>query len=502
MRSILPLLCSILIFTQAPNSIAQPSYDIHGIDENLFTSLNIDLQQPLSVVVQHMVHGLEQKGYFLATVMVKPEGVIAVDLGSINLIRINGFSEKVEKRIRGYLTEAMKTQQTMNNYDHALALINDMPGVAASMAFELDKEKGGYAVIISGQEGWQFGSVSVDSTPRNLFQQNRISLQQNFYNTVTGGDVVRFQGGFVSGDGKPDQTSLYLDYEFPVGNSGLFAEFSVGDVSSETAITAPTSQSFSTSTGFTFTPGGTTRHDFEGQFASLVMGYPLAHQHDGATYILANVDITRDETQGIGKTDISFAEVSAFQTYYSPDGWSYVVSVTVGGGDVDSYIDAYDGTFSRAQFHLGYIQPVKLIAAETELRLETSVQLGSSDTPNALLLALGDEQFLRGYESSTFSGANGMVSSAELAHSFKVNKSLVRHVTSFVFLDAGFVSNSDEWVSPRRPKKDNLVSTGVGASAGLTNNVSLYGYLGIPLLKDYSGATPSPRGYLRLGWSW
>lgn len=502
MKNICSYIFSFLLLLSSPLSYAQDTYSINGIDEKLFNTLNVDLDQPLTVVIQQMVHQLEQQGYFLAVVSAGTDNTIRVDLGSIEKIDFYGLSSKVQERARGYLAAAMSSTPELVHFDHALALINDMPGISVSMAFEINPATANYTLVISGEESMQFGGVTIDSSPRNLAEQNRVSLQQNFFNLFTGGDIIRLQGGYVAGDGLPSQRSLYLDYQLPIGNSGLYAEVSIGDVDTQTALTAPSSLSFVTGNGFVLTPGATTRQDFEGQFASVALGYPLSHHHDGAIYIVGNIDVTSDSTDDVGDTDIIFTEFNLLKTYYSPDGWSYVASITAGGGDVDSYLNQYDGHFTRGQFHLGFISPFELVSYETELRLELTGQLGSSDTPNALLLALGEEQFLRGYESSTFSGTDGLIGTAELAYPFYIEGSLVRQITSFVFLDAGTVTNPDRWVSPRRPKKDSLISVGFGADISLSNRFRIYGYIGAPLSEDYSGSTPDPRGYLRLDWSW
>lgn len=495
------IVCLSLLLT-SPFSSAQANFSIIGIDEKLFDSLNVDLDQPLPVVIQQMVHQLEQQGYFLALVSAGTDSTINVDLGSIDKIEFYGLSRKVQERARGYLATAITSTPELVNFDRALALINDIPGVSASMAFEINPSTAGYRLVISGEESEQFGSITIDSSPRNLGKQNRISLQQNFFNPFTGGDILRLQGGFVSGGEQPSQRSLYLDYQFPIGNNGLYAELSAGDVDAETSITGPSSVSLVTGAGFVLTPGVTTRKDFEGKSAAVALGYPLSHQHDGAVYVVGSVEATNDSTDGVGETDIVFTQSNLFKTYYSPDGWSYVASLTAGAGDVDSYLSQYEGQFTRGQFHLGLITPLPTIAYETELRFELSGQVASSDTPNAFLLSLGGEQFMRGYESSTISGTNGLLGTVELAHPFYTGSSHVKKFTPFVFLDAGTVTNPDRWVSPRRPKQESLFSTGFGAEISFTNEISIYGYMGVPLSDDYSGSTPNPRGYLRLNWSW
>jgi hemolysin activation/secretion protein len=477
------------------------TYAINGISEQEFADLQIDMSKPLIDVVQHMVHGLEQNGFFLATVTVTENHVIVVDKGLVSRVEISGLDEKAEKQARAYLSAAISTAPNINSFDRALALINDMPGVSASMVFERDATQGDFTVVISAYQYSNFGGLSLDSSPRNLFQQNRLSLQQSLNNVFTGGDIVRAQGSFVHGDSKPDQRSLYVDYEFPIGASGLYAEASLGDVNTETALTGPSSLSFVTGTGFVLTPGRVTRHNFDGQLASFTLAYPLIREHDTATYLISDFDYSKDKTEGVGDTIIRIAELGAMHSFYSPAGWSYVVSMMMAVGETASYLDAYDGNFRRMQLHAGYILPFKLISAQTELRLEAYGQLSSVDTPNALLLSLGDEDFLRGYESSTFVGNNGTIFTAELARPIALTDSFAEQVTSFVFVDAGYVDNPTKWQMDRRPAGDTLVSAGVGADVYLTTNLAVYGYLAAPLSETYETKTPSPRAYLRLNWS-
>jgi len=499
---IIPLSFLFTFHACAQDDVRQAHVQINGVDNALIKSLGVELGQSSESLRGDLVHALEQNGYIGARVFATSTTSLSVDLGSIKIVTINGVRKIVEERIHLYLLPALDGPPRIQKLDHALALINDMPGVVANFALHFLEEENTYELIVDAQEFEQAGAISVDSTPRNLFSQNRVSLQQNFNNVLVGGDLIRFQGSFVNGNGSPNQYSYYGAYLFPVGDQGAFIEVDGGDIKTETNVHGA-SQAVITTSGFTILPGTVSKTNFDGVIASINFGYPLERSHSGGTYILSGVDYSSDRTARVGNITNWTADISLYRNYHGASGESWAGGITLVGGRTNSYLPNHDGSFGQLQFGGGYIHPVKVISPQTEIRIEAYGQISTINTPDAKTLGLGSIDFLRGYETSTFVGTSGMHGTVEIAHSYFLFNDVIESITPFLFGDYGVVQNPNQKKNlTNRPKNDGLLSAGLGASVNLRNNLLLEGYVGAPLLADAGGNVPSPRAYMKMVWGW
>jgi hemolysin activation/secretion protein len=489
--------------TTHPAMSDETAVSVYGLAPELYEQFSLTPNTTASQVVLELQHSLEQAGYVLADVRLYADNKVGVTLGQVREIQINGLGERSAARARSYLEPLIESgKNRLDQFDHALSLVDDLPGITASMAFERMENPGEYRLVINASEQKHAGAVWLDSTPRNLFDQNRITLQEDVHNIFTGGDIFRFQGMYMSGGGEPDADSIYLSYQAPVGTEGTYAEFSIADYETETQMRGR-STSVISNTGFTIVPGAVTNHDFEGQAASLTVGYPVLRNHDHSKYIVAEIDYNDDKTTSVGDTETWAGDLTWFQDYHSPDGSSLAFGVSLGGGYTDSYIDSDDGNFHHLQAGVGYIHPLTDWSPTSELRFEMYGQLSSNDTPNSKLFGLGGTDFLRGYDSSALMGNSGLAGTVELAKGYYFTDETVAYAAPYVFLDFGAVKNpSDRSNASNRPDDGELASIGFGTRIGLRNAVSLEGYVAQPLMDDHNGDTPSATAYLKATWSW
>ena len=438
----------------------------------------------------------------MAVTKITNKGEIVVFYGAIKEVSVVGFSEKVTVRIRQYFSSIATEKPNIKSIDRALALVNDIPGVAATVAFRKIDGDGNFEAVITGIEERQSGQVYVDSVARMPGGDTRYQIFQNFHSVFTGGDLVRLQGSFVDAENSPNQRSIYGSYTYPLTVSGTYLEFSAGDFQTEVPIEG-TSTIITTNTGFSILPGVSTRHGFEGQSASLTIGHPFIRTHDKAAYVLGSIDWSDDETGAVGDTETISGDVSVFYREENANGQSYAVGATLGMGHADSFHSGDTGDFGYLQGSLGVIVPLEEIAPHTEFRFELFGQIATADTPSSKLIGLGSEEFLRGYENSTFLGSTGLSGSLEIAHSFYPVNKTINVITPFAFFDFGTVRNdSSKATSISRPKSDSLASAGIGLRMSLFDRASVEGFVGQPLMEDATGKTPSPRLYMRLGWGW
>lgn len=475
---------------------------IIGLDAEKHLADKINLKNVPEIVAHELKYLLEKEGYILATPKITGEQEITVSYGAIKNVAISGFSENVTAKIEAYFSQASTEKPRIGDIDTALALINDMPGVVATVAFKKLDDNGNFEAVVTGVEQRQSGQVVYDNTSRTIGRDNRFQLFQNFNSVFTGGDLIRLQGSFVDAEDSPNQRSVFGSYTYPLTLSGTYVEVSAGDFQTEVPVEGSSSV-VTTNTGFSILPGAVSRHDFEGQSASVTVGHPFIRTHGQAAYVLGSLDWSDDETETVGDTENISGDVSVFYRHERSDGKSYAVGTTLGVGHTDSYNTGDTGNFGYLQGSLGAIAPVEAIAPHTEVRFELFVQLGTKDTPSAKMMGLGSEEFLRGYENSTFVGTSGVRGSFEIAHAFYPANSIANAVTPYAFLDAGAVKNdSAKATSTSRPKSDTLASTGVGVRMALFDRASVEGFVGLPLLENATGKTPAPRVYMRLSWGW
>lgn len=479
------------------------SVTVYGLSSELYAQFDLTPNLSAEGVVLELQHSLEQAGYVLADVRLYANNEVGVSLGEIAEIQVNGLSERAAQRVRRYLEPLIASgENRLGAFDHALSLVDDLPGISASFAFERLEAPGEYRLVVNGTEQKQAGAIWIDSTPRNLFDQNRVTLQEDINDVLTGGDIVRFQAMYMTGGGEPDANSFYLSYQAPFGDEGAYAELSVADYETETQMRGR-STSVISNTGFTIVPGAVTNHDFEGQAASLTIGYPVLRNHDHSKYLVAELDYNDDQTASVGDTETWAGDLTWFQDYHSPDGSSLGFGVSVGGGHTDAYIDSDDGGFQHLQAGVGYIHPLTAWSTTSELRFEMYGQLGSKNTPNSKMFGLGGTDFLRGYTSSALIGNSGFTGTLELAKGYYFTDEAVAYAAPYVFFDFGAVANpSDRSNSTNRPDEDELASIGLGTRVSLRNAISLEGYVAQPLMDDHSGDTPSATAYLKATWSW
>jgi len=492
---------SILIPTQAIAGSGIKITALDGIDTLSDISKEIDTNQSAEIVAHELHYLLEQQGYILAYPSIVAENEVQVRFGKILRVSVSGFSEKTARLIEDYFQPTLIGVPNIKKIDRALALTNDIAGVSATVAFAKLANIGEYEAVISGVESTQSGVIAIDTVSQKFFDDKRVQLQQNFSSVFQGGDLIRLQGSFVDPKGAPDSQSVYASYLFPIGNHGAYAELSAGDV--QTALTVEGRTTPIQFNGGSFIlPGSSTNENFEGQSASVTLGYPLERLHGRATYLIGSVDWSDDETQRLGDTETTSIDLSLFSRHEKTDGQSVAYGLTIGAGDTDSYLNGASGTFQYLHGSFGLIQPMNALAKNTELRFELFGQISSDKAAGSKLIGLGSEQSLRGYSNATYTGQTGAWGSIEIAGTVPVDSHWSSQITPLAFIDFGAVRNSRENVTRSRPKSDFLASVGTGLRMNFGSSGRLEGFVGVPLLEDGSGRVPDPRTYLRLSWGW
>ena len=472
-----------------------PPIQVTGLGDLEYLQDRINLENHPQVVAHELKYLLEQQGYILAAARVVNNAEVAISFGAIKKVNVEGFSDNVASRARQYFLAASIDRPHIDDIERALALTNDIHGVSATISFKRLDDQGNFEAVLTGIEQRQNGQMIVDST-------SRLQIFQNFYSVYTGGDILRFQASRISSNGDSNPISIFGSYATPINNRGTYVELSMGDF--QTSVTVEgTSTLTTTNAGFIILPGSKARYGYEGRSASLTLGHPVLRQHDKAAYVLGSLDWSDDMTETVGDTETFTINGSVFYREEAASGFTYAVSATLGAGNTDSYFSVDTENFTYLQGSFGAIKPVKSLSPRTELLFEILAQIGSKHTPTSKMVGLGSEAFLRGYENSTFLGTSGVIASVEIAHAFYPVNEAINSITPFAFFDIGTVQNDRAKATLfNRPEGDSLASAGVGFRMRAFDQTSVNGFLGIPLMADASGETPSPRLYVNLSWGW
>ena len=452
---------------------ADSEITVSGISQDLLNQLSIITDGSTIDLEQSIQHQLESKGYFLATVQLTSDSAIEVDLGHVAEVRIQGVSEKSGQAIAKVIQPLIdRHANQIAEFDHAQEVINDLPGLKASFAFEPMADAPGFLLSILGEEIKQQGHITIDNIPRELGDKTRTSLSQDFYSVFQGGDALRFDIASVNGK-NPDSTNLDLSYQLPISSSGSYLELDYSDFKERNGAS------------------------YSGKSYGALLGFPLKRSHSTADYLLVDLNhINESSTPSSAGDDIvTSGEVIFIQHLHDRDGNSSTSSLSLVSGH-----SKLENDFTLLRGEYGKVFQLRDISDTTELKVEVNAQLGDSSTPHTHLLLLGGSDFLRGYASSEFAGESGIKALFEIGQLHVGPTENITQITPFAFFDVGYISNHSSSGS-QRPNNDSLASIGIGS------RMSAYGFyfdasVGVPLLEGQFDKTPSPAAYLRITKGW
>ena len=461
-------------FFAAQAALADSEVTVSGISEELLNQLSIITDGSTIDLEQSIQHQLEGKGYFLATVHLTSASTIEIALGHVTEVRIEGFSKKNSEAIARIIQPLIdKHANKLAKFDHAQEVINDLPGLKASFAFEPMQDSPGFLLSVLGEEIKQQGHITIDNIPRELGEKTRTSLSQDFYSVFQGGDALRFDIASVNGK-NPGSTNLDLSYQLPISATGSYLELDYSDFEARNGST------------------------YSGKSYGALLGFPLIRSHSSADYLLLDLNHINESSSPSSTSDdiVSSGEIIFVQHNHDTHGNSSTSSLSLVSGH--SKLKS-DFTLLRGEY--GRIFQLREMSDTTEFKLEVNAQIGDSSTPNTHLFSLGGSDFLRGYASSEYRGNSGFKALFELGQLHVQPTDGLNQLTPYAFFDLGYVSNHSSSTSSQRPKNDSLASIGIGS------RMSAYGFyldasIGVPLLEGRNETTPSPAAYLRITKGW
>ena len=201
---------------------------IYGMSSEELRNIKYQPADKASVndIVGGLIGTLHQAGYLAAEGFVISDNEIFLNQGAITVVHVFGLSGKAESAVKEIAQKLVGTRPNLEDLDETLAHINALSGVDATFALEASKNRimdprgwtpenntSHYTLIVKASEqAQQYGAVSFDSTPRNFFQRNRVTVTQTFNSVLVGGDHIQGSFTHIRGDGQDDQNEGSLTY--------------------------------------------------------------------------------------------------------------------------------------------------------------------------------------------------------------------------------------------------------------------------------------------------
>ena len=237
------------------------------------------------------------------------------------------------------------------------------------------------------------------------------------------------------------------------------------------------------------------------------MGYPLLRDLHSYGYLLLEARHGEARSEGGGFKFTSAADIAAASVLLGhsfDDGGSVEAGITVSNGwrsgPAPRLLDDGDNAFWHVRAGFGVVKALDGIMEHLALHAEAWGQYTDSRLPSLEQFYLGDRYSLRGYSFSEYAGDVGFTGSVELTKAFLIDNPVLLSVMPFGFFDVGFIENNQP--GPFEIRDKTLASTGAGLEASFAGNLSVRGYVGVPLVAGRTTKKQSYSVYLSLSKAW
>jgi len=449
-------------------------WQVQGLPTNIDGVTTLQLPSNPENAANVLLHKLENQGYPLAEVRIGPDRLI-VTFGEVVEVVVEGYTyggvvrvedEKfdpgVERLIHGYVDHMVGTSPTTDQLSHAMALIDDIPGVTASILLEKLDDQGHYRAVVRGEQQRGSGVFSARNTPSRRFESREAALHQEFYSVFVGGDIVRLDLSTVNTETQSRAYGLQLSHEFPLNARGTFFESRLShyDTTGENQFEAEQASDSTSTSG------------------ALVLGHAFSRHLEISDYIYGEIDYRTEDNGDAGTSDYGIARFAFSESFHDDFGGTHSWSVSASGG---RELSSSDQSFGVLKAGGGMIFWLPELFETAELRIEGAGQIGSKHVPGFELFSFGASHNMRGFEPFEYAGNHGADLTVQLAETFQPWAPADPILTPYVFADAGYVANMDALVSDSRPRSNELLSAGIGSKMTFFNGLSFDGWLASPI---------------------
>lgn len=492
-RKAIILFCALI---GAQSAIASNKVFIQGNslipEDEIFSEIGRErnLQKIRSIAVK----AYQKAGYPFVDVDVKKQGEqisILIRQNSIKSIIVHDFPADIAGLVKKHF-EALLHRSDVKQYEIELATTrsSDYSGIRTQIELHEDSD-GKYVLHVHGKHTKSFGSISIESLPRNLGYGSTFITQQ--YNSVfRAGDFLR--GGFLLGHDFIDHASSgqgTIYYRMPMTTSGLYFEAISGTTHAGRLYDGSVSAN-------TFTGRGK-------QVAALV-GFPLMRDAHNFIYVLqefehktgySNIPSLQSDSR------VSVSRTFLMASHTNDDGEFIRAGATLAVGkssftSAPSYSNLYDKDFWHLRAGMGFTTHTDFLIDNTAYKFEITGQYSPSKVVPLEMFYLSDKNRLRGYAIGEGMGNSGVANTHEFSFYHPVDSEILKSASPYVFFDMGYSNIKYEGNTSGKM----IFSSGVGARLLFSDKVALDGWVGIPLKNGWDTKKYSPAGFIRLSKAW
>ncbi|WP_271952815.1 hypothetical protein, partial [Ruegeria faecimaris] len=208
---VIAIICTLVAFVAVPKySIAQTwdiasQHSVSGVtvydtDELLTFAGQLAFDRSGRITAVDVASTITQiyreDGYFLAEAWPGPDGQsIIVDEGRIQTIEIEGVDTRTFQTLEKIFQPLTTSYPiTLKRFERAVMLAEDIPDLELSTELDYPDQAGARLRVLGEPLRKQAGSATLDNPPRELGEALSFYVVQEFYSTLTVGDMLRFEG--------------------------------------------------------------------------------------------------------------------------------------------------------------------------------------------------------------------------------------------------------------------------------------------------------------------
>jgi len=289
---------------------------VYGISTEEFEALKYTPKDTsdANIVTKNLVGSLHQMGYVAAEGFVISDHEIFLNQGLITIVNVFGANGKSKLAIEKITKRLVGKRPNVDELDEILTHINALSGFDATFALEASKNKiidprgwtpqgntSQYTLIVKvADQAQSYGAISLDSTPRNLFQRNRATITQTFNSVLVGGDHIQGSLTHIWGDNQKDQNEGSVTYFVPLLENGLYAELYGSYTASKNEIQPNVTR------------------DFQGTNFTGIIGYPILRSHNETLTILGGVGYQGEDQDAQPNASVKALHATVFYNHSDP----------------------------------------------------------------------------------------------------------------------------------------------------------------------------------------
>ena len=435
--------------------------------------------------VQQIYH---EDGYFLArTRFDRYKQAIIVDEGQISSLHVEGVDADMFALIQSYASPLLTDSAISHaEIERVLMLVRDIETISAVAELVTSPEDGTTQLRIIAEEHLSnWGRLTLDTPSREIGDAISTSLEQNYYHSLTAGDLLRLNLQVTNNleDGN-DKFLGSLAYRTPAGTEGSYIEAYAG---SYTARHDPR--------------GALSNVDTSGSTAILAYGQPTLRTADRYGYVIGELRYSEtdigspltnlDETAVVGSLIWIDGRITP-----NGDALEYALSFSAGEQSDDP---ASANRFQYARVGLGWSSSALINQREMSIDLQLLGQISNDVLPGSENFAMGGHNINRGYDYGELTGDSGVFISGEIASADAITLGRDFAVLPFVFGEMGWVSSNT--FSERFERSEEGASIGIGFDFSWSDRLSGKVHAAMPLI-DGPISRGDPALYLSLSRTW